>query len=269
LFQSLIVQPLTALLVRLDEMFAQLPLPAAVSSFALALISIAVIVKAVTYPLTRAQMRSMRRMQNLQPQMKEIQKKYKGDREALAQKQMELYKQHGVNPFGGCLPLVIQIPLLIGLYQAIIGLSAELSGERFLWIDDLAVPEPLPWSDPAGIPLLLILLVASQYAYQKFLTPPAASGDAQAEMMAQMTKFMPLLFGFFFVNMPAGVLLYYTAFNVVSLVQQWYINSRIESAPTPIQAIEDNPKDVPAPAAQEEVVANDGGKRRTRRTKKR
>jgi YidC/Oxa1 family membrane protein insertase len=252
-------------------MFAQFPLPPAISSFALALIAIAALVKLVTYPLTRSQMRSMRKMQEVQPQLKEIQKKHKGDREVLAQKQMELYKEHGVNPFGGCLPLIIQIPLLIGLFQAIQGMSDQLSGERFLWIDDLAAREPLPWTDPAGIPLLLILLIASQYAYQKFLTPPTAGGDAQAEAMAQMTKFMPLMFGFFFFRLPAGVLLYYTSFNVVSLAQQWYINMRLgqpAAATAPAQASES--KQLPETSGQQETVTIENAKpRRTRRNKKR
>ncbi len=267
---NVIVEPLSRLLAWLNAAFAQLPLPAAISSYALALIAIAVIVKVVTYPLTRSQMRSMRAMQEVQPQLRELQRLHKGDRDALAKKQMELYRERGVNPFGGCLPLLIQMPVLFGLFRATNLLSSEISGERFLWINDLSTPEPLPTGDPAGIPLLLILLVASQFAYQKFLTPPTTGGDAQSEMMASMTKFMPLMFAFFFFSLPAGVLLYYTAFNVASLVQQVSLNRSLASqaAALPVVAT------VAVGAGSEEPgkpekVENDATNKRKRRSKKR
>ena len=265
-----IVEPLSRLLAWLNAAFAQLPLPAAISSYALALISIAVIVKVVTYPLTRSQMRSMRAMQEVQPQLRELQRLHKGDRDTLAKKQMELYRERGVNPFGGCLPLIIQMPVLFGLFRATNLLSSEIAGERFLWIKDLSSPEPLPMGDPAGIPFLLILLVLSQFAYQKFLTPPTTGGDAQSEMMASMTKFMPLLFAFFFYQLDAGVLLYYTAFNVASLIQQVSLNRSLASralAQPVVSAVANGVAS--AEPDKPEKVQNDPTNKRKRRSKKR
>lgn len=267
---NVIVEPLSRFLAWLNDAFAQLPLPEAISSYALALIAIAVVVKVVTYPLTRSQMRSMRAMQEVQPQLRELQRLHKGDRDALAKKQMELYRERGVNPFGGCLPLLIQMPVLFGLFRATNLLSAEITGERFLWIKDLSLPEPLPWGVPAGIPLLLILLVLSQFAYQKFLTPPTQGGDPQSEMMASMTKFMPLLFAFFFYKLNAGVLLYYTAFNVASLVQQLSLNRSLAaraSDPLPVAVVTDGvSSDEPG---KPEKADNEPTIKRKRRPKKR
>jgi YidC/Oxa1 family membrane protein insertase len=265
LFTRLFVEPLSGLLLTLNDTFARLPLPAALSSYALALVAIAVIVKIATYPLTRAQMRSMRAMQDVQPHLRELQKQYKGDRDTLARKQMELYKEHGVNPFGGCLPLLVQMPILFGLFRATSHLATEIAGERFLWIRDLSRAEPLPWGDPAGFPLLLVLLVASQYGYQKFLTPPTQSGDAQAEAIASATKFMPLMF----YTLPAAVLLYYTAFNAVSLIQQLSLNRSLAKlapvAPAPAQV----PADRSGPPAKQERAQNGTNRQRRRRAKKR
>jgi YidC/Oxa1 family membrane protein insertase len=182
---------------------------------------------------------------------------------------MELYKERGVNPFGGCLPLLIQMPILFGLFRATSNMDAAISGQRFLWVGDLSIPEPMPWAEPAGIPFLLIILVASQYAYQRFLTPPSQGGDAQAEAIASMTKFMPLLFAFFFYTLDAGVLLYYTAFNVASLVQQVSLNRSLSShaAAVPSAVVPVESSDAEAPAKQERTQ-NDAAKRR-RRSKKR
>ncbi len=218
-----VVKPLEGLLLWLNAASESLPLPATISSWALALILVSVVIKLVTYPLTISQMRSMRGMQELQPKLKELQARYKSDREKLAQAQMELYREHGVSPFGGCLPLIIQMVILIGLYSAIQNLRLQglLEGERFFWIPNLAGCEPSPFcptESGLGIPFLIITMVLSQYAYQKFATPPTA--DPQAQAMNSTMMLMPLMFGFLFLKMPAGLVLYYTAFNVVSVVMQ-------------------------------------------------
>ncbi len=218
-----LVKPLEQLLLWLNAASEGLPLPAMVSSWAAALILVSVVIKLVTYPLTLSQMRSMRGMQELQPELKELQARYKNDREKLAQAQMELYRKHGVSPFGGCLPLIIQMVILIGLYSAIQNLRLQglLEGERFFWIPNLAGCEPSPFcptESGLGIPFLIIVMVLSQYAYQKFATPP--STDPQAQAMNSSMMLMPVVFGFFFLKMPAGLVLYYTAFNVVSLAMQ-------------------------------------------------
>ncbi len=263
MFTTYVVDPLIELLRWLNGAASTLPLPGVLSSYAVALILVAVLVKVVTFPLSAAQIRSTRSMQGLQPKLKKLQKEYKDDRETLAQKQMELYREHGVNPFGGCLPLIIQMPVLLGLFRAIQHLGSEMAGERFFWVADLSVPERLPWDSPAGIPVLIVLLIVSQFAYQKFLTPPTQASDPQAEAMASMTKFMPLIFAFIFIRLPAGIVLYYTAFNVVSLVQQWTLN---RDATVPGQALPVPDAEAPAEApARQEKQGSEPRKRRRRR----
>ncbi|MCC7020542.1 MAG: YidC/Oxa1 family membrane protein insertase [Ardenticatenales bacterium] len=236
----LLSNPFTGLFVQLIDFLnataSRLPLPANVSSYAIALILVGIAVKIITWPLTAAQMRSMRKMQEVQPQLQEIQKKYAGDKEKQAQAQMELFRANGVNPLGGCLPMFVQLPILFGLYQAITHLgqppvgTGVLMKERFLWIPDLSVCEPTlkllcKDSPPGGvfglsIPILVIVMTGSQMVYQKFSTPPQNSADPQAQAMQSIFKWMPLMFAFIFASLPSGLVLYYTVFTLANLVQQ-------------------------------------------------
>lgn len=211
-------------LVLLNQYATQwLPLPPSISSYSVAIVTIALLVKVVTYPLTAAQQRSMRKMAEIQPKIRELQELHKDDREKFAQAQMELFRTAGVNPFGGCLPLVLQLVVLFGLYQAINRLQVEgvLAGQRFLWLPDLSLCEPNPFCRPelallpGAIPVLIVVMVASQMLYQRYLTPP--STDPQAQAMAQTMKYMPLIFAFVFITLPSGLVLYYTAFNLISI----------------------------------------------------
>jgi YidC/Oxa1 family membrane protein insertase len=183
----------------------------------LAIITFAILVKVITFPLMLQQLRSSKAMQELQPKMQELQKKYGKDKEKLSQEQMKLYKEAGVNPLGGCLPLLIQLPILWGLYQALYNLSqtqAFKEASQFLWLRNLADPEPFPY-------ILIALMVVSQYVYQRMSTLP--STDPQQKSMNQIMQFMPLMFAFFFINFPAGLVLYWVAMNVVSIVQQYFV----------------------------------------------
>jgi YidC/Oxa1 family membrane protein insertase len=233
LFSNPFTEPLRQLLVWLSDLAARLPLPDWFSPYAVAIVAVAVLVKVVTQPLMSSQQKSMRKMQQLQPQIAELQKKFKDDREKLSQAQMELYRENGVNPFGGCLPLVVQMVVLFGLWRAIMRLATladgspgPMSGERFLWIPDLAACEPSPKCHadasllPVAIPIMIILMVISQILYQRLMTPPSQSGDAQQQAMNSTMKFMPIMFAFIFLTLPSGVVLYYTTFNIVGLVQQ-------------------------------------------------
>lgn len=241
----LLSNPFTGILheaiVLLNQYVSQwLPLPPSISSYSIAIVTIALVVKVVTYPLTAAQQRSMRKMAEIQPKIRELQELHKDDREKFAQAQMELFRSSGVNPFGGCLPLVIQLVVLFGLYQAINRLQVEgvLAGQRFLWIPDLSLCEPNPFCRPemavlpAALPILIIAMVASQMLYQRYLTPPSA--DPQAQAMAQTMKYMPLIFAFVFITLPSGLVLYYTAFNLISIAQYLLIDRRLNPpiAPT-------------------------------------
>lgn len=190
-------------------------------SYGVAIIVFGIVIKMVTLPLTIQQLRSSRAMQKIQPLMKELQEQYKDDKEKLSQEQMKLYREHGVNPIGGCLPLLIQLPILWGLYRAILNLSQTdaFKAESFLWLKSLAEPESIP---PEGIPILIILMVISQFLYQRLLTPPTT--DPQQESMQKMMQFTPLIFAFVFLKLPAGLVLYYLVFNLVSIIQQVAIN---------------------------------------------
>jgi YidC/Oxa1 family membrane protein insertase len=280
-----VTRPLQLLLEYLNRVAASLPLPEWLSSWAVAIIAIAVIVKVVTQPLTSRQQGSMKKMQALQPKLSELQKRYKDDREKLAQAQMELYKTEGVNPFGGCLPLIVQMVVLIGLWRAIMTLAGteanpgQMSGARFMWVPDLSICEPSPLCHPElallpwAIPILLILMVVSQIGYQHYMTPMGKSGDPQQQAMASMTKWMPLLFAYIFIRFPAGVVLYYTTFNAVGLGQvlasRWW--SERGKAASSAAALTVSDSVAGPPAAEQEKVHDEpaSGDRRRRRRKDR
>ncbi|MCY3906939.1 MAG: YidC/Oxa1 family membrane protein insertase [Anaerolineaceae bacterium] len=209
----------------------------------LSIVVFTVLVRLAILPLTAQQQRSSKRMQELQPELKKLQEKHKNDREKLAQEQMALYREHGVNPFGGCFPLLIQFPILIGLYQAIIFTLAatpfqllDLSG-RFLlpgldhlvplenlWLGmDLSQP---PTNNPTWALALPVLVLVTTWAQSKLtVTPtPANSGSdgrpSQAQAMTQsMTTVMPLMFGFFSLSFSVGLSIYFVISNVIGIIQ--------------------------------------------------
>lgn len=204
----------------------------------LAIVVFTILVRLATYPLTMKQQRSTKAMQELQPELKKLQEKHKNDRERLAQAQWELYRERGVNPLAGCLVLIVQLPILLGLYRAIVATLAatpsqllDLSGRlwvpqlshlvplgnKFLWLN-LAVPDPLY--------LLPILVVATTYLQQKLLmpaTPAQESGDKSADQAAQISRqmmvMMPLMFGFFALSFASGLSIYFIASNIIGIGQ--------------------------------------------------
>jgi YidC/Oxa1 family membrane protein insertase len=153
----------------------------------------------------------MKSMQSLQPKVLEIREKYRKDPKVMNQKLMELYKKEGVNPMGGCLPMLLQIPVFFALYQALL-VSIELRGASFLWIPDLSAPEPY------AIKILVLLMGISMFIQQS-MTP--TTGDPK---QAQMFKFMPIIFTAMFWNFPSGLVLYWLVNNVLSIGQQYLIN---------------------------------------------
>lgn len=221
-----------SLLVWLHDAFAQMGLPETISPYVPALVALAFIVKALTYPLNLAQQRSMKGMQLLQPKMKELQEQYRDDRETLAQKQMALYREHQVNPLGGCLPLIIQMVVFFGLFGALQLLSGKpdapgpMAGEPFFWIPSLAACEPNPLCSAHKantIPVLALILFVTQLAFQKMMTPPVQSDDPQAQAMATTMKILPIMFAYFSLTFAAGFSIYYIVFNILSLVQQKWL----------------------------------------------
>jgi YidC/Oxa1 family membrane protein insertase len=210
-------------------------------NFGWAIIIFTVLVRVATYPLTARQVKSSKAMQELQQSKKwqDIQKKYKDDRETLAQKQMEIYQEMGISPFGSCLPLLIQFPVIIGLYQAIIralavtplqllnfskhitdGANLIPLNSQFLWME-LSEPERLQMFG-IGIPVLAILVVISSYVQTKMVTPATSPGDAGgqgAQMSQAMTLYMPFFMGYLALTFASGLALYFVATNLTTILQ--------------------------------------------------
>jgi YidC/Oxa1 family membrane protein insertase len=195
-------------------------------SYGIDIILLTVLLKILTAPLTHKSYVSMKQMQKLQPQMERLKEKFKDDREKLNKEIMEMYRRNGVNPLGGCLPMVVQFPVFIGLYNALY-IPIELRHAPFLWIKDLSKPdwESLPFEIAGwhlGIPVLTILMGASMFV-QQWMTPTA--GDPNQRKLMLM---MPLIFTFMFVTFPAGLTIYWLVNNVLSIAQQWWINRSVK-----------------------------------------
>jgi YidC/Oxa1 family membrane protein insertase len=219
-----------------------------ISSWALTIILFTVVVKLATLPLTLQQLRSSKKMQEIQPQLQALQKQYGKDREKLTQEQMRLYKENNVNPAAGCLPMLVQMPIWIGLYQALYHLAGtpEFANSHFLWIANLAHPEifnpanptanptSLIFGWPPHIPILALLTGVTQWVVQKMMTPP--SNDPQQQMMQSMMQFMPLMFIVFSLSVPSGLVLYWVTSNVFSMIQQYFITGWGSLKPTPAVA---------------------------------
>ena len=206
------------------------------NNFGLSIIVLTLIVRGVTIPLTLKQLRSTKALQELQPKMSELQKKYGKDKQKLAQEQMRLYKESGINPAGCLLPMLVQLPIWIALFQSIIRVLAvvpedflKLSGHlysswpqvfslvplnsRFLWLD-LAVPDRYL--------LLPILVGGSMWLQQKMTTPK--TGDPRQQAQAQMMLWvMPLMFAFLTLQFPSGLALYWVVSNLISIGLQYFI----------------------------------------------
>jgi YidC/Oxa1 family membrane protein insertase len=191
-----------------------------------AIILLTILVKIVFWPLTHKSYKSMKDMQKLQPKMAKIREKHKDNREQMNQEMMALYKTYKVNPMGGCLPMVIQIPVFFALYS-LLGYAIELRHAPFmLWITDLAAPDRLPIGIPIpyvgeGIPVLTLLMGASMFIQQKMT--PTTGDPTQAKIML----FLPVVFTFMFINFAAGLVLYWLVNNVLSIGQQYYINKYV------------------------------------------
>ncbi len=185
-------------------------------NYGVAIIVLTALVKAATAPLTRVTFRNMREMQKIQPQMAKLRERFKDDQMALQKEVMELYRRHRVNPLAGCLPMLLQLPIFVGLYNTL-SLSIELRHAPFaLWIADLSAPDRLMIAG-VGLPILTLLMGASMFV-QQWLTP--AQGDPTQQ---RMMMFMPIVFTVFFFKMPAGLVLYWLVNNVLTIGQQYLI----------------------------------------------
>jgi len=181
-----------------------------------AIILLTVLVKAVLYPLSAASYRSMANMRRVGPQMKRLQERYADDRQKLSAEMMALYKKEKVNPLGGCLPMLLPMPIFIALYWVLFE-SVELRQAPFiLWIHDLSLMDPY---------FVLPLLMGASMYVQQLLSP--AVGDP---MQMKVMKLMPIMFTVLFLFFPAGLVLYWLVNNVLGVAQQWYVMKQVENA---------------------------------------
>jgi len=181
------------------------------------IIALTILVRIVLYPLTYKGMVSMAKLKEIAPHVKEIQAKYKGDPQRMNAAVMDYYKKKGANPLGGCLPMLLQIPVFFAIYRVLLN-AVELQGAEWaLWIDNLAVQDPYY--------ILPVLMGASMY-YQQKLTPTNFTDPMQEKVM----KFLPVIFTVFFLTFPSGLVLYWFVNNLFSIAQQFVVNQQIANA---------------------------------------
>lgn len=259
-------------------------------SWGLAIILFTVLIKVVTWPLNAKQVRSQKATQALQPRVKALQEKYKDDREALAREQMKLYQEAGVNPLSGCFPMLLQLPVWFALYQAIFNLANNgRLGEGFLFIPNLANPgdtfQGLGWAlDFANYSqywpylILPVLTMASQVVISRMMmaaTPTVGSGDDPTQnIMKQMNTIMPVMFGFFALQFPAGLALYWVTNNVLTGLQYFLLNRTVDEVeiPVPTPALATEGAGVETPVVEttaRPIEENSNGRASTGRRKKR
>lgn len=240
-WQQYIVYPLAKLLIALNNFLAGLGIR---YSWGWAIIVFTIGIKIITLPLTAKQLQSTKAQQELQPKLRELQEKYGKDKQKLSEEQMKLYKEAGINPLGGCLPLLIQLPILWGLYQALYVLAnpsaGMLNGAPFYWIPDLSFPsltvgtkwistsfQARDWGTLFAYFSLPVFMLITQLLLQKMSQPrkdpKGGKADAQTQMMGQMMYLMPVMFFWITLGLPSGLTLYWSVSNLLSIVQQYFV----------------------------------------------
>jgi YidC/Oxa1 family membrane protein insertase len=201
-----------------------------VHNYGWSIVVVTVIINFLLLPLKFTSLKSMKKMQLLQPQIAAINAKYKGlsirDPKKADQNQevMDLYKKHGVNPMGGCVPMVLQIPFFFAFYK-VLTVAIEMRGAEWLWVSDLSQPEHIP------IRILPVAMIITQFIMQK-MTPSTSADPTQQRMMLMM----PLILGFMFYGMSSGLVLYWLTGNLVGIAQQWFFNRGSVTIPAPVPA---------------------------------
>lgn len=180
------------------------------------IIMLTVIIKLIFFPLSAASYRSMARMRAVAPKLQALKEKYGDDRQKMSQGMMELYKKEKINPLGGCLPILVQMPVFLALYWVLLESVEMRQAPWLLWITDLAIKDPY---------FILPLIMGVTMFIQQLLNPTPPD-----PMQAKVLKLMPVIFTFFFLWFPAGLVLYWVVNNVLSIAQQWYITRQIERA---------------------------------------
>lgn len=190
-----------------------------VGNYGIAIIIVTILMRILIFPLTLKQEKSMKKMKDIQPEVDKIREKYKDDPQTLNQKTMEIYKENNVNPMGGCLPILIQMPIFVALYYAFVGNTIP-SDATFLWFN-LKQPDHFMKLGTFTINLLPILNTLVTFIQQKIMM--GVQPQDKNNPMSSMLYTMPLMMLFIFYNMPSGVTLYYLVSGVLSVVQQYFI----------------------------------------------
>jgi len=181
------------------------------------IVFVTILIKLVLFPLSHKGMVSMNRLKELAPKVKALQEKYKGDKQKASMHMMELYKKEGANPMGGCLPIILQIPVFFAIYRVLLN-SIELKGsEWILWIDDLGVMDPY---------FILPIAMGATMFFQQKITPNTMADPMQRKIF----QFLPVVFTFFFLWFPAGLTLYWFMNNLFTIGQQYYVNTIFKNA---------------------------------------
>ena len=183
-----------------------------VPNYGLAIILLTVLIKILVYPLTKKQLQSMKAMQRIQPQMKKLQEKYKDNPQVMQKKLLELYEKEGANPMSGCLPMLIQMPILMGMYYTLFSFDYGGAAPSFLWLPNLSETDPTY--------ALPFLSAATTFLQQKMMSN---TSEANTQMRVMMT-IMPLFIGWISLQFPAGLVLYWVTMNIVQIIQQWWTN---------------------------------------------
>jgi len=199
-------------------------------NYGLDIILVTILVRLLILPISIRGQRSMMKMQRLQPQVERIREKHKDDQERLNREMVDLYKRNHVNPLGGCLPMALQMPVFIGLYEALLN-AIELRHAPFIgWIRDLSAPDcivipgmpAIPFTNLHGIPVLVILMTLTSFL-QQWMMPKQPDPNQQKMMM-----YMPVVFSLIFLNLPAGLTLYYFSSNLLGIIQQFVLNREFQ-----------------------------------------
>ncbi|HCU56802.1 MAG TPA: hypothetical protein DF984_00985 [Anaerolineaceae bacterium] len=233
MWDTIIIQPFVNVLLLINSL---------VHNFGVSIILFTILIRLLTHPLTVKQFKSTKALQELQedPHYKKMQEKYKNDKEKLAQEQMKLYKEKGINPMGSCLPSLIQLPLILGLYQSVTRAMAASPLElfrleqiiypkwfdaasalplenQFLWMD-LGQPERIQLFG-LSIPLLAVFVVITTFLQSRLLQPPSSGNDQAAMMTKSMNIYMPVLMGFMAYSLASGLAIYFLTSNIFGIVQ--------------------------------------------------
>jgi YidC/Oxa1 family membrane protein insertase len=188
-------------------------------NWGLAIILVTIVIKTLLYPLSAAQYRSMANMRKLQPKMQRLKERYGDDKQRMQQEMMKMYKEEGANPFGGCLPMLLQFPIFIALYYVLFEAVELRHAPFFGWIQDLSVADPY---------FVLPLLMGGSMWLMQRLQPKSPTMD---QMQQKIMSYLPIVFTVFMLFFPAGLVLYWLCNNLISVAQQQYVTKKVENAP--------------------------------------